>query len=302
MGAPKQRWTAEEEAALKAGIAKHGAGKWSAILKDPEFSCVLYSRSNVDLKDKWRNICVMPFGRNFRDRATTTSKKPRKTSKLQNKVKVISVSEDFSEETGDAKPIVFPVEPVLQVAPKILDIPKISDEKIDNMILEAIANSKEPTGSNKTAIAMYIECLGVLPPDFKQDLSERLKRMTESGKLVKVKHNYSIAPISAVLPVEVRLNESSKAKGIDIKQLNKSEIEAELGRMKLMNMDEAAAAAALLVAEAESAMAEAEEAMKLAEAAEANAELARAHAESASLSLRNRNSVKVWAGKTIPEY
>ena len=50
MGAPKQKWTAEEEAALKAGIAKHGAGKWRTILRDPEFSDVLSLRSNVDLK------------------------------------------------------------------------------------------------------------------------------------------------------------------------------------------------------------------------------------------------------------
>lgn len=50
MGAPKQKWTSEEEAALKAGIKKYGIGKWSTILKDPDFSKVLRSRSNVDLK------------------------------------------------------------------------------------------------------------------------------------------------------------------------------------------------------------------------------------------------------------
>lgn len=50
MGAPKQKWTAEEEAALKAGVVKHGSGKWRTILKDPEFSGILCSRSNVDLK------------------------------------------------------------------------------------------------------------------------------------------------------------------------------------------------------------------------------------------------------------
>lgn len=50
MGAPKQKWTAEEEAALKAGVLKHGAGKWRTILTDPEFSDVLHMRSNVDLK------------------------------------------------------------------------------------------------------------------------------------------------------------------------------------------------------------------------------------------------------------
>jgi hypothetical protein len=50
MGNPKQKWTAEEELALRAGIDKHGAGKWRTIQKDPEFSIVLATRSNVDLK------------------------------------------------------------------------------------------------------------------------------------------------------------------------------------------------------------------------------------------------------------
>lgn len=58
MGAPKQKWTAEEEAALKAGVIKHGAGKWRTILKDPEFSGVLYMRSNVDLKVSTLSIPV----------------------------------------------------------------------------------------------------------------------------------------------------------------------------------------------------------------------------------------------------
>lgn len=50
MGAPKQKWTPEEEAALKTGVGKHGTGKWRTILSDPEFNSVLKSRSNVDLK------------------------------------------------------------------------------------------------------------------------------------------------------------------------------------------------------------------------------------------------------------
>ena len=50
MGAPKQKWTQEEEAALKAGVIKHGAGKWRTILTDAEFSSILHLRSNVDLK------------------------------------------------------------------------------------------------------------------------------------------------------------------------------------------------------------------------------------------------------------
>jgi Myb-like DNA-binding domain len=50
MGAPKQKWTAEEESALKAGVRKHGIGKWRNILRDPEFSMDLRLRSNIDLK------------------------------------------------------------------------------------------------------------------------------------------------------------------------------------------------------------------------------------------------------------
>ena len=50
MGNPKQKWTAEEEEALRAGVAKHGAGKWKIIHRDPEFHHLLSSRSNIDLK------------------------------------------------------------------------------------------------------------------------------------------------------------------------------------------------------------------------------------------------------------
>ena len=50
MGNQKQKWTAEEEDALLAGVAKHGPGKWKNILKDPEFAPFLTHRSNIDLK------------------------------------------------------------------------------------------------------------------------------------------------------------------------------------------------------------------------------------------------------------
>ncbi|CAA7018445.1 unnamed protein product [Microthlaspi erraticum] len=48
--------TAEEEETLLAGIAKYGTGKWRNILEDPEFSVQLQYRTNIDLKDKWRNM------------------------------------------------------------------------------------------------------------------------------------------------------------------------------------------------------------------------------------------------------
>lgn len=50
MGNQKLKWTSEEEEALKAGVAKYGAGKWKNILVDSEFKHKLSNRSNVDLK------------------------------------------------------------------------------------------------------------------------------------------------------------------------------------------------------------------------------------------------------------
>lgn len=61
MGAPKQKWTAEEEAALRAGVEKYGPGKWRAIQKDSKFGPCLTSRSNVDLKVSiWSPIFPFP--------------------------------------------------------------------------------------------------------------------------------------------------------------------------------------------------------------------------------------------------
>lgn len=60
MGNQKQKWTAEEEEGLLAGVAKHGPGKWKNILKDPEFSSVLIHRSNIDLKVP-SYLHILPF-------------------------------------------------------------------------------------------------------------------------------------------------------------------------------------------------------------------------------------------------
>nr|XP_017218110.1 PREDICTED: telomere repeat-binding factor 3-like isoform X2 [Daucus carota subsp. sativus] len=50
------KWTSEEEAALRKGVSKHGTGKWRKILSDPEFSAALVHRTNVSIKDKWRTL------------------------------------------------------------------------------------------------------------------------------------------------------------------------------------------------------------------------------------------------------
>ena len=79
MGAPKQKWTTAEEAALRAGVRKHGLGKWRAIQKDPEFTFLLATRSNVDLKVSFffdfhhffLSFCAYPWKTKFASRNET---------------------------------------------------------------------------------------------------------------------------------------------------------------------------------------------------------------------------------------
>ena len=54
-GAPKTKWTPDEENALKEGVNRYGPGKWRAIQKDPELASKLSTRSNVDLKVRVHN-------------------------------------------------------------------------------------------------------------------------------------------------------------------------------------------------------------------------------------------------------
>ncbi|KAJ0249916.1 SANT/Myb domain-containing protein [Hirschfeldia incana] len=58
MYAQRRKWSAEEEEAFLAGVRKYGPGKWSYIINDPEFRAQLSTRSNIDLKDKWRNMMI----------------------------------------------------------------------------------------------------------------------------------------------------------------------------------------------------------------------------------------------------
>jgi hypothetical protein len=49
-----KRWTDEETECLANGVALFGVGQWLKIKK--RFSQELHDRSNVDLKDRWRNV------------------------------------------------------------------------------------------------------------------------------------------------------------------------------------------------------------------------------------------------------
>lgn len=49
----RKRWSEEEEQMLINGVKEYGEGKWAEILEHYGFSAM---RTNIDLKDKWRNL------------------------------------------------------------------------------------------------------------------------------------------------------------------------------------------------------------------------------------------------------
>ncbi|ONM29885.1 MYB-type transcription factor [Zea mays] len=153
MGAPKQRWTSEEEAALRAGVARHGVGNWRMILNDPELSSTLRYRSNVDLKDKWRNMNVIVTSSSTRDRGRTSTRRTRAAPKNNDQLLAMStITSEVDDEIVDVKPIVS-----MSVEGWNTSNSKKSHSRLDNIIMEAIKNLNEPTGSHRTTIANYIE-------------------------------------------------------------------------------------------------------------------------------------------------
>ncbi|GFP78895.1 single myb histone 6 [Phtheirospermum japonicum] len=280
MGAPKQKWTSEEEAALKAGIRRYGVGKWSTILKDPDFN-----------PDKWRNLNCMANGLGSRHRASASQK---------NSPLALKNDEDAASQVEndylDATPRAAMNEAIENASSGKQTL------RLDDLILEAITKLKEARGSSRLTIAEYIEDHHSTPPDFERNLAASLKLLTEKGRLVKVKHQYRIAPrlISSNLEKDPPLflangskKDISEAQRNGIVIITKAQIDAELEKMKSMSATEAAAAAAQAVAEAEAAIAAAEAAATEAEEAEAEAEAARCFADAAQKAL-SVNVIRVW--------
>nr|GMD56761.1 telomere repeat-binding factor 1-like [Ipomoea batatas] len=179
--------------------------------------------------------------------------------------------------------------------------PKKPISSLDDLILEAIVKLKEPRGSSRSSISLYIEEHYAAPPNLERLLAANLKVLTENGRLVKVKHQYRIPPSRVQLSINVKVEPSTfplggkqmhylKPEKNATRILTKAQIDAELEKMKNMTAQEAAAAAAQAVAEAEAAIADAEQAAREAEEAEAEAEAAQSLAEATSKALIFQNS------------
>ncbi|XP_054785027.1 telomere repeat-binding factor 4-like isoform X2 [Prosopis cineraria] len=182
MGNQKQKWTAEEEEALLAGIAKHGPGKWKNILKDPEFAPFLTHRSNIDLKDKWRNLSVNTAAQGSKDKARNPKIKavmPAPAASFQNATSVTSVRQSASSDAV--------IDDASQKAQDVKNAPRYN-----GMVFEALSTIKDTNGSDINTIVSFIEKRHEVPPNFRRALSTRLRRLVAQGKLEKIQNCYKI--------------------------------------------------------------------------------------------------------------
>ncbi|TKY64332.1 Telomere repeat-binding factor 5 [Spatholobus suberectus] len=183
MGNQKQKWTQDEEDALIAGVEKHGPGKWKNILKDPQFAPFLTSRSNIDLKDKWRNLSVSNGSQGSKDKSRVP------------KLKALPAP---PPSTSTAAPL--NAAPAPQSAPSDVAVPDPSqnDQDAKNpprynaMVFEALSTLKDSNGSDLNAIVSFIEQKHQVPQNFRRALSTRLRRLVSQGKLEKVQNCYKI--------------------------------------------------------------------------------------------------------------
>ncbi|KAL8522573.1 hypothetical protein ACS0TY_012649 [Phlomoides rotata] len=182
MGNQKLRWTEEEEEALTAGVAKHGTGKWKNILADPEFNHKLILRSNVDLKDKWRNLCVTAeqgsgANRTPNGQASTSSVLPPTTENSSSVVTKDNVNDKPSSSSRRAK----------------------NGPAYPEMILDALSSIKDRNGSDFSSILEFIENKYEVPQNFNKTLSSELRKLIMQGKAEKVNKHYKIKQASVAI-------------------------------------------------------------------------------------------------------
>ncbi|CAH1422811.1 unnamed protein product [Lactuca virosa] len=170
-------WTLEEEKALRAGVDKYGTGKWMKILTDEDLAPCLIARTNINLKDKWRNLCGNASRRAVSLRCSTDKKigsgydaKNLKALPSTNNSDGLHVVEDHSYTEK-------------------IDIQELVDEENQNVevdIKEAIQSMKE-SGYNTYEVVVTLQNLGVEHPSVeavdtgvvKQIRKQRIRRYSE---------------------------------------------------------------------------------------------------------------------------
>lgn len=259
MGAPKLKWTSEEECALRAGVVKYGTGKWRTILKDPEFAACLVARSNVDLKDKWRNLMssVSPGGQG--------SKTPRPKP-----LAPVPLSSAAPLSTATTSSAAAAISDHVISSPKSISTSTTARNPsprcdYDDMILEALTALGDPNGTEVATIASFMEERHQLPPSFRRALSSKLKRLVLQEKISRVRNGYKLRDLAEVnpavpgplLPIDGSMQLCSN--GTDASSVNM------INEASVDMINEASMAAAMKIAEADAMSALAEEAAREAE-------------------------------------
>ncbi|KAL3655573.1 hypothetical protein CASFOL_001359 [Castilleja foliolosa] len=243
MGNRKLKWRSEEEEALMAGIAKHGVGRWKNILVDPQFMSVLANRTNVDLKDKWRNVGVnhgqaQAIGANAvtprKGKATSTSASV-VTDQTKNPAPVLSLPKDNSSDNPPKSPQGIKNAPNYRA-----------------MIIEAISTIKDNDGSDTGAILGFIEKKYEVPKGFRKSLSSKLRRLALQGTLEKIEKRYKIQ--SAAMGTDTATPKQKDVRSMSLQNCRLT-ISAE-------SLEDAAKTAAHKIAEAENKSFVAAEAVK----------------------------------------
>jgi myb proto-oncogene protein len=157
MGNQKLKWTAEEEEALLAGVRKHGPGKWKNILRDPELAEQLSSRSNIDLKDKWRNLSVAPGIQGSKDKIRT----PKIKAAAFHLAAAAAAAIVTPTHSGHSSPVATlprsgSSDLSIDDSFNIVVDPK-NAPRYDGMIFEALSNLTDANGSDVSAIFNFIE-------------------------------------------------------------------------------------------------------------------------------------------------
>ncbi|CAL1413976.1 unnamed protein product [Linum trigynum] len=281
MGNPKQKWTAKEEEALRAGIAKHGTGKWKNIQQDPEFNPHLSTRSNIDLKDKWRNMSVG---------SGEKSRTPKPKLAAADAAVAAAVPMPIAQAPA---PLPTPAAAAVAIAPTSTDVTmedtkpvvmvgtevKIAS-KYDPMIFEAIAalTRVETNVVDISAIISFIEQRQELPQNGRKQVTSRLRRLVQKEKLEKIQNSYRFkesnpTTVTNAPPVTQAPSPKKEVKSIPLKSTDLVTSDE--------TVEEAAVSAACRIAEAENksfvaaeAVKEVERILEFAEESESNLQLA----------------------------
>lgn len=191
MGNQKLKWTGEEEEALRAGIERHGAGKWKNILRDPDFSHQLSNRSNIDLKDKWRNLCVAPGTQFVKDKPRTTKVKEEGVTLASSVSPTAATPPPHANNSSSSSPATtsLPRTASSEFGVDNFVVDNKNAPRYDAMIFEAISELADANGSDVGSIFSFIEPRHEVPPTFRRVLSSRLRRLAAQGKLSKVSNS-----------------------------------------------------------------------------------------------------------------